>query len=342
MIHAGDAITVLRTLDAGIAQMCVTSPPYWAQRDYGIAGQIGIEKSPEQYIANLVAVFREVRRVLADDGTLWVNIGDTFINAKGRAHGYDAKQGARRFGLRPNDVSVPGYKRKDLVGIPWMLAFALRTDGWFLRSDIIWSKPNATPDPVADRPQRAHEHVFLFAKQVRYFCDSSQFSERSVWTIPVSRQRGVQTATFPHELPRRCIAAGSRAGSLVLDPFAGSGTTGVVAADMGRGFIGIELNHGSLAGGVTPRCEGSGKPARWRAYRDGKREALMSWRRGWLDGAKAWPARKEFVEHETRPDLKEAYLAGHARGILSREIDTAAAMLAYDYRPEISDILRDN
>src|SRR4051812_16196384 len=126
MIYAGDALTVLSTLDTGIAQMCVTSPPYWAQRDYGIAGQIGIERSPEQYIANLVAVFREVRRVLADDGTLWVHIGDTFINAKGRAHGHDAKQGARRFGLRPNDVSVPGYKRKDLVGIPWMLAFALR------------------------------------------------------------------------------------------------------------------------------------------------------------------------------------------------------------------------
>jgi site-specific DNA-methyltransferase (cytosine-N4-specific) len=239
MMHLADCRDVLPALPAKSVQMCVTSPPYWALRDYGTAGQLGIEKTPEEYVAKLVDVFRDVRRVLRDDGTLWLNLGDTFINAKGRAHGTDPKNGARRFGLRPNDVMVPGYKRKDLVGIPWMAAFALRADGWYLRSDIVWEKPDATPDPVRDRPQRAHEIIFLLSKSVRYA--AADFEEKSVWKMPVNRRRGVQTGTFPDELPRRCIAYGSRPGDTVLDPFAGSGTTGRVAESMGRHAVCITL-----------------------------------------------------------------------------------------------------
>lgn len=237
----GDCRALLPDVPAGSIQACVTSPPYWAQRDYGTGG-IGIERQPSEYVARLVEVFREVRRTLRGDGTLWLNLGDTYINAKGRAHGTDPKQRARRFGLRPNDVAVPGYKRKDLVGIPWMVAFALRDDGWYLRGDIVWAKPNATPDPVADRPQRAHEFVFLLSKSVRYA--ASDFPDRSVWTIPVSRARGVQTGTFPDELARRCIASGSREGQTVMDPFAGSGTTGRVAESMGRQAICFTLPTG--------------------------------------------------------------------------------------------------
>lgn len=247
MLISGDALTVLRTLPAASVQMCVTSPPYWAQRDYGVLGQLGIEKTPEEYVSKLVAIFGEVRRVLCEDGTLWLNVGDTFINAKGKAHGRDKKQGARRFGLRPNDVSVPGYKRKDLVGVPWMVAFALRADGWYLRSDIIWSKPNATPDPVRDRPQRAHEMIFLFSTSLRYACAAETFSERSVWTFPSQPYRGAHSAVFPPELPRRCILAASQEGDTVLDPFCGSGTTCAVAKSIGRNYIGIDLNDANMS-----------------------------------------------------------------------------------------------
>lgn len=246
-LYVGDALDVLRTLPSASVQTCVTSPPYWAQRDYGVVGQIGIEKTPAEYVTRLVTTFAELRRVLCDDGTLWLNLGDTFINAKGRAHGCDKKQAARRFGLRPNDVRVEGFKRKDLVGIPWMTAFAMRNDGWFLRSEIIWNKPNAIPDPVADRPQRAHETIFLFAKSLRYFCDSKTFEERSVWTFPSQPYRGAHSAVFPPELPCRCILAGSRPGDLVLDPFSGSGTTCAVAHSIGRKFIGIDLNPDNVA-----------------------------------------------------------------------------------------------
>jgi len=235
---------VLGTLPDASVQCCVTSPPYWGLRDYGAEGQLGTEKTPDEYVAKLVTIFSEVRRALKDDGTLWLNLGDTFINAKGRAHGHDPKNPARRFGLRPNDVMVPGFKRKDLVGIPWMTAFALRNSGWYLRSDIVWAKPNATPDPVSDRPQRAHEMLFLFSKSVRYYCDATTFEERSVWTIPSKPyrgNRGVHRAVFPPELPRRAIVAGSRRRDLVLDPFAGSGTTCAVAKSLDRDFIGIDL-----------------------------------------------------------------------------------------------------
>jgi DNA modification methylase len=245
-ILTGDALTVLRTLPAASVQVCVTSPPYWGLRDYGVAGQLGAEKTPGEYIAKLVAIFGEVRRVLRDDGTCWLNLGDTFINAKGMAHGVDPKQRARCFGLRPNDVSVPGYKRKDIAGIPWRTAFALQDDGWYLRSDIVWNKPNPMPESVTDRPTRSHEFVFLLTKSLRYFYDSSAISEpvvrgyagstftkgktaaaglgrvsqlprqeqvvrnaRSVWTINPKPYKGAHFAVFPPELPERCIKAGS-------------------------------------------------------------------------------------------------------------------------------------
>lgn len=239
----GDALPVLQTLPTASMQVCVTSPPYWGLRDYGVSGQLGGEATPGEYVSKLVRIFAEVRRVLCDDGTLWLNLGDTFINAKGRAHGSDKKNGARRFGLRPNDVSVPGYKRKDLVGIPWMTAMALRDDGWYLRSDIVWAKPNPTPDPVADRPERSHEFIFLFSKSVRYFCNASLLPEKSVWTFPSKPYKGAHSAVFPPELPRRCIVAGTLPGQNVLDPFVGSGTTCAVAKTLGRGFVGIDLSN---------------------------------------------------------------------------------------------------
>jgi DNA modification methylase len=278
-ILTGDALAVLRTLPDASVQCCVTSPPYWGLRDYGIPGQIGAEKTPAEYIAKLVAIFGEVRRVLRADGTCWLNLGDTLINAKGRAHGVDPKQRARRFGLRPNDVSVAGYKRKDIAGIPWRTAFAMQDDGWYLRADIVWSKPNTMPESVKDRPTRAHEYVFLLAKSLRYFYDEKAIEEpvtrgyagstftkgktaaaglgrvsqlpriekatrhaRSVWTIATQPYKGAHFAVFPPELPRRCILAGSRPGDVVLDPFAGSGTTCAVARSLGRVFVGVELN----------------------------------------------------------------------------------------------------
>ena len=225
-----DALEALRTLPDSCCRTCITSPPYYGLRDYGADGQIGLEDTPDQYIENLVKIFREVRRVLNDDGTLWVNIGDS-------------------------------YTQKNLNGIPWLLAFALRSDGWYLRSDIIWQKPNAMPESAKDRPTRAHEYIFLLSKSSRYYYDAEAVKEPAVGFYnaapagsagtgkPNARRRGnsrpykgAHFATYPEELVRPCILAGSRPGDTVLDPFAGSGTTGAVAAQEGRNFIGIEIN----------------------------------------------------------------------------------------------------
>lgn len=250
-----DALTGLRSLPDKCVQMCVTSPPYWALRDYGIAGQLGLEKTPEEYIAKMVEIFREVKRVLRDDGTLWLNIGDSYAGSgKGAGDTTTAnwKQGTHK-GTRVNGVNnhkyeTHGFKPKDLIGIPWMLAFALRADGWYLRSDIIWHKPNPMPESVTDRPTKAHEYIFLLTKSKHYFYDAEAIKEpsidgtsrrdknplerkrfptatvngvrnrdkvfpmankRSVWSITTQAFPEAHFATFPEELPYICIKAGT-------------------------------------------------------------------------------------------------------------------------------------
>jgi DNA modification methylase len=176
-ILQGDVREKLAELDAGSVQTCVTSPPYWGQRDYGVAGQLGLNQTPTEYVTDLVGVFREVRRVLCADGTVWLNLGDSFQNAKGQAGGIDPKQPSRRHGLRPQDRAIPGLKPKDLVGIPWMVAFALRADGWWLRRDQVWNKPNAHPEPVSDRPSTSHEYVFLLSVARRYYYNAKAIGD---------------------------------------------------------------------------------------------------------------------------------------------------------------------
>ncbi len=184
----GDCREVLKTLPDGSVNCCVTSPPYFGLRDYGHPGQIGLEPTPEAYVAQMVAVFREVKRVLRDDGTLWLNLGDSYASMKGAACGVDAKGGAaRRFGKRPQDAIMPGFKPKDLIGIPWRVAFALQADGWYLRQDIIWHKPNPMPESVTDRCTKAHEYIFLLSKSERYWFDSEAMKEPA--TSPPMRPR---------------------------------------------------------------------------------------------------------------------------------------------------------
>lgn len=305
IILTGDALEQLRHLPPESVHTCVTSPPYYNLRDYGAAGQIGNEASVEEYLQSLVSVFREVRRVLRADGTLWVNMGDSYATRSGshpptntrNSCGHTAKHTPR------------GYKYKDLIGVPWQLAFALRADGWYLRQDIIWNKSNCMPESVRDRCTKSHEYIFLLSKSERYYFDAAAISEpiaessakryrqnieaqkgsdrqpgktngpmkaalprfggekygnntapetrtksgkvyvqtmrrnkRDVWTVSTSGFRGAHFAVFPEKLIEPCILAGSPLGGTVLDPFAGSGTTGVVAKRLGRDFIGCEIN----------------------------------------------------------------------------------------------------
>jgi len=240
-ILIGDVRDGLRSLEAGSARCCVTSPPYWGLRDYGVEGQIGLEATPEQFIARMVEVFREVRRVLADDATLFLNIGDSYA-AGGNGVG-SGKQLTNVGSWMPPKRAPDGLKPKDLVGIPWMLAFALRADGWYLRSDIVWHKPNPMPESVTDRPTKSHEYIFLLSKSQRYYYDAEAVKEgsvragdfncakdgdderpyainrrievgptrnaRSVWTIATQAYSEAHFATFPEALPERCIKAGS-------------------------------------------------------------------------------------------------------------------------------------
>ena len=287
----GDCRETLSTFDEK-AQMCVTSPPYYGLRDYGgEEDQIGQEQSPEEYIEYLVDVFRSVRDVLSDDGTLWVNIGDSYYNYRpGRGQGLpkqtvsNTKQDLPDMCPRRGN-RIDGLKEKDLIGIPWMLAFALRADGWYLRQDIIWHKPNPMPESVKDRCTKSHEYVFLFSKNKKYYYDNEAIKEpakdwgtrdrskgkyhnpgtglsphtglsksypkknkRSVWSITNKPYKGAHFACYPPELIRPCIQAGSKEGDTVLDPFMGSGTTALVAKELGRNFIGCELleDYGSL------------------------------------------------------------------------------------------------
>jgi len=266
----------------GSVQTCVTSPPYFGLRDYGVDGQIGLEPTVDAFVEELVSVFREVRRVLADDGTLWLNLGDSYAANRG----YQVTDNKHIDVGNNMGMKVPeGLKPKDLIGIPWRVAFALQADGWYLRQDIIWHKPNPMPESVRDRCTKSHEYIFLFSKKPKYYFDAEAIAEpvaaptverlsqptiatqkgsdrvpgktngpmkavgtqekrnkRSVWTVSTKPFKGAHFATFPPELITPCILAGSREGDTVLDPFAGAGTTGLVASRNGRGFIGIELN----------------------------------------------------------------------------------------------------
>lgn len=313
----GDCREVLATLEAGSVQCCVTSPPYWGLRDYGVEGQIGLEAMPAEYIEKLVQVFREVGRVLADDGTLWLNLGDCYATGAGKVgecpgggqqgerwagRGMNTKQPkwAKALGpiQQPNRMPITGLKPKDLVGMPWRVAFALQADGWYLRSDIIWHKPNPMPESVTDRPTKSHEYLFLLSKRERYYYDCDAIKEdgklgrsgnaqhkyingdernrtkfgllkmrgtayprvnkRTVWSIVSAPFKGAHFATYPPKLIEPCILAGSRPGDVVLDPFFGAGTTGMVAAELGRRFIGIELNpdYSALAREATTPPQG--------------------------------------------------------------------------------------
>jgi DNA modification methylase len=365
-IRTGDALATLQTLRSRSVQTCVTSPPYWGLRNYGVAGQLGLEASPDAYVARLVEIFREVRRTLKDDGTLWLNLGDCYATGAGKvgqshAGGKRGKKYAEMWGYRgghdsspkhrqvpdsknpnagiptfqPNRMPIAGLKPKDLVGMPWRVAFALQADGWYLRSEIVWHKPNAMPESVYDRPTKSHEYIFLLTKNQKYFydylaikepavskhssgnkrrkiadgtesrlnthrgrsipwefagknrdtaaqssarrmllnvrrrraengehdlCFGTTRNKRTVWTVTTRGYKGAHFATFPPKLIEPCILAGSRPGDLVLDPFNGAATTGLVALEHGRRYLGIELNpeyvelsHERLAGFLEAR-----------------------------------------------------------------------------------------
>lgn len=242
----GDALTSLRLLRSQSVQAIITSPPYWGMRDYKVEGQIGLEPTLHEFIGNLVEVFSESRRVLASKGLLWLNIGDGYTSGNRGWRAPDKKNPARAMESRP-DTPV-GLKPKDLMGIPWRLAFALQDAGWYLRSEIIWSKPNAMPESVKDRPTRSHEHLFMFSKSERYYYNADAVRGvngrncRTVWDINTQGFSGAHFATFPPKLIEPCVMASTKQGDLILDPFFGSGTVGRVAKQLGRGSIGIELN----------------------------------------------------------------------------------------------------
>ena len=282
----GDCRTTLQTINEPI-QMCVTSPPYYGLRDYGGENQqIGQEQTPEEYIEELVSVFSIIRDKLNDDGTLWVNIGDSYYNyrpSKGKSYVKQTlsktKQDLPDYSSKRNN-KLSNYKEKDLIGIPFMLAFALRNDGWYLRQDIIWHKPNPMPESVKDRCTKSHEYIFLLSKSKRYYYNNEAIKEpvkqdwgtrnrtngkyhnkgtglqphsgltksydkknkRSVWSVTNKPYKHAHFATFPPDLIEPCILAGSKEGDIILDPFMGSGTTAMVAKQHDRHYIGCELH----------------------------------------------------------------------------------------------------
>ena len=254
LVLFGDCLQTLKEFDEK-ARCCITSPPYYGLRDYGGEDyQIGLEESPEEYIQKLVLVFREVRKNLTEDGTLWVNIGDSYYNyrpGKGQSlvkqsvstNKQDLPDNCPRRGNK-----LKGYKEKDLIGIPWMLAFALRKDGWYLRQDIIWNKPNPMPESVRDRCTKSHENIFLLSKNQNYYFDVDVIKEptrrkRSVWNVQTKPYKDAHFAVYPPELIEPCILASSQQNDIILDPFMGSGTTAMVAKSLGRYYIGCELHE---------------------------------------------------------------------------------------------------
>ena len=250
-IILGDALQVLRRLPSESVQCIVTSPPYWGMRDYDVADQIGLVESLPQYLNRLTEIFAEARRVLRSDGVLWLNIGDTFTSGNRGWRAPDRKNPARAMGLRP--ATPDGLKSKDLIGLPWRLAFALQDDGWYLRADIVWNKPNAMPESVKDRPNRSHEYFFMLSKseKYKYYRDRVTASNgrnlRSVWDVNTRPFPGAHFATFPAELIQPCIRSCSDEGDFVLDPFFGSGTVGLVSDELNRRFVGIDLNADYVA-----------------------------------------------------------------------------------------------
>jgi DNA modification methylase len=282
----GDCLETLKQFDEK-ARCCITSPPYYGLRDYGGEDcQIGLEESPEEYIQKLVLVFREVRKNLTEDGTLWLNIGDSYYNYRpGKGQGLVKQTVSANKQDLPDKCArrgnkLEGLKEKDLIGIPWMLAFALRADGWYLRQDIIWHKPNPMPESVKDRCTKSHEYLFLLSKNKKYYYDNESIKEpakdwgtrdrtngkyhnkgtglqphsgltksypkknkRSVWSITNKPYRGAHFAVFPKDLIEPCILAGSQVNDIILDPFMGSGTTALVAKSLGRDYIGCELHE---------------------------------------------------------------------------------------------------
>jgi len=247
LLLLGDAEESLRALPSGLVRTAVTSPPYWSLRDYEVEGQLGMAEPLPVFIKSLVGVFDEVHRVLADDGTLWVNIGDSYTSGNRGWRAPDKKNPARAMSVRP--PTPEGLKDKDLIGVPWRFALAMQDAGWYLRSDIIWYKPNCQPESVRDRPTRSHEHIFLFSKAERYHYDVEAVRGpngrrlRDVWDINTVAYPGAHFAAFPKELVERCLLIGSVEGDYALDPFAGSGTALAVAAETGRRFIGCEINE---------------------------------------------------------------------------------------------------
>ncbi len=245
LVLVGKAESTLRTVPSGVVQTIVTSPPYWSLRDYEADGQIGRDEDLGDFIKSLVRIFDEARRTLADDGTLWVNIGDSYTSGNRGWRAPDRKNAARAMSVRPPNPE--GTKDKDLIGVPWRFALAMQDAGWYVRSDIIWYKPNCQPESVKDRPTRSHEHIFLFSKSERYLYNQSAVTGpngrrlRDVWDINTVGYPGAHFATFPPELARRCTVIGSNEGDIVMDPFLGSGTTAETAALNQRRFIGCEV-----------------------------------------------------------------------------------------------------
>jgi DNA modification methylase len=251
-ILTGDCRKIVPSLPTESVQCCVTSPPYWGLRDYANSAQIGAESTPDHYVKNLVEIFRAIRRVLKSDGTVWLNVGDGYARNGGTGnHGPNAIVGNTRKLIQKRNCKVPacwGLKDRDLMGLPWRVAFALQEDGWILRSKITWLKKTAMPESVKNRPTSATEEIFLFSKKPTYFYnpegvrESSGANLRNCWILGPDISGKGHPATFPRELARRCILLGSRPGDAVLDPFGGSGTTGAVAQELGRRAILIELN----------------------------------------------------------------------------------------------------